>query len=653
MERAKRKILRFPHVRARIAFRVLVDTAVLSLAIWLAFALRFEGDLGGLRFTRLLIAWPLAVGLQVSMLAAFGVPRFSWSFVGLREFTPVCRAILAAAAVLLAMRYGLDALVSRGSALRFLEIPVSIILIDGALALLGLAGMRGLRRLQTERAASAAAQSVAAVRTILVGAGYSGSWLAQELRRRPALGIDPVAFVDDDPLKTGTVLHGLSVAGTSADLAEIARTFRAEMVLIAIASRDGGSVQRITQVAEAAGLRVKIIPTLVEILSGKLRISQIRDVAVEDLLGRPPVVLEGSAAARALRGRVVLVTGAGGSIGSELCRQILTVEPSRLILLERCENNLYEIHRELVLTDPERVVPALADVRDEDRIRQVFAEHRPNVVFHAAAHKHVPMLEENPAEAVLNNVFGTRVVADVAAESGVERFVLISTDKAVNPSSVMGATKRLAELYVRELNGRCAGRFVSVRFGNVAGSVGSVIPLFREQIAKGGPVTVTHPDMERFFMTIPEASRLVLEAAGLGEGGETMLLDMGEPIKIRKLAEQMVRLSGFEPGVDIQIRFTGIRPGEKLQEELARDDESAVALGECEKVFVWRGGGGTAVPMAVALQRLREAATANSHGAIKAALREILPEYVGFQTVPPPAAPPLSKPPAFAAGGER
>jgi FlaA1/EpsC-like NDP-sugar epimerase len=295
-------------------------------------------------------------------------------------------------------------------------------------------------------------------------------------------------------------------------------------------------------------------------------------VAIEDLLGRPPVEIRDSLAPAVIRGRVALVTGAGGSIGSELCRQILALGPAKLVLLERSENALYEIRRDLVRhAGAAELVDALADVGDERRVEEVFAEHRPQVIFHAAAHKHVPITEANPGEAVKNNLFGTKVVADLALRYACERFVLISTDKAVRPTSVMGATKRLAELYVCEINARGPVRFTVVRFGNVLGSSGSVIPLFREQIAKGGPVTVTHPEMQRYFMTIPEAARLVLEAAGMGNGGEVMVLDMGEPIRIRTLAEQMIQLSGFRPGEDIEVRYIGLRPGEKLSEELVHD----------------------------------------------------------------------------------
>ena len=362
-------------------------------------------------------------------------------------------------------------------------------------------------------------------------------------------------------------------------------------------------------------------------ISGRVGISQIRDVAIEDLLGRDPVDFSSSSAKKSLTDRVVMVTGAGGSIGSELCRQILGARPAELVLVERAEGSLYDIHRELIVQTgrPDTVVPAIADVTDARRMRALFRRHRPDVVFHAAAHKHVPMMERNPAEAIKNNFLGTKRMVDLSCEYGARDFVLISTDKAVNPTSVMGASKRLAELYIQARQETCPTRLVAVRFGNVLGSSGSVIPLFREQIANGGPVTVTHPAMTRYFMTIPEACRLELEAGSLGATGAILVLDMGEPVGILDLAEQMIRLSGFEPGEEIGIRYVGLRPGEKLHEELSLDEEE-IDQTSSEKIFVWRSVVAPVEPLEATIRRFRGVEDLSPEEVV-AQLMEVIPEF--------------------------
>lgn len=602
-----------------------LDLSVLALAFAAAFFARYEGRVPPAMLDALAWNLPWVVLLQYAMLAWQQVPRFSWVFIGIRDVPPMVKALSASALVLLVVRYGGGAFADDVPALRAVLVPSSVIVFDAALAVLGIAGVRGLRRLQRERLRMRNARTQQqGTPTVLIGAGVAGRMLLQELDEFASLGYQPVAFVDDDREKLGRLVGGIRVEGTTDQLPEVAARHGAKIALITIASADRADVHRMIERCKTANLQTKIIPSLHEIVTGKVRITQLRDVAIEDLLGRAPVEIERSLAPAAIAGKVVLVTGAGGSIGSELCRQILRLEPARLVLVERYENNLYEIHRELVAgSKADRVVPEVADIGDEQRMTDLFELHRPHLVFHAAAHKHVPMMERAPREAIKNNVFGTKMVADLADRHGVERFVFVSTDKAVRPSSVMGATKRLAELYIKELGARSATRFVSVRFGNVMGSAGSVIPLFKEQIARGGPVTVTHPDMERFFMTIPEASRLVLEAAGMCEGGEVMLLDMGSPVKIRTLAENMIRLSGFEPYKQIDIAFTGMRPGEKLYEELALPDEM-VHETPCKKIFVWRGNGWP-VPMASVLAKLRE--PGETPDEVRQTLRDVLPEF--------------------------
>jgi FlaA1/EpsC-like NDP-sugar epimerase len=619
--------------RAKAALRIALDLGVLSGAIWLAFLLRFEGDLAGKRFAHVLVAWPLIVGVQYLCFVLQKVPRFSWSLIGMRETLPILRATFGSAAAFLVVRYGCSPLVSSMPVLSYLIVPASVIVIDAILALLGILGIRTLRRLQVEGRRRRRRVASESTRTLLIGAGRAGSMVARDLELHPELGIEPVGFLDDEPALRGMMVNGIPVLGSIEELPRVAARLKVEKALITIAALDGKVTRRILAQCDAAGIQPKIIPRVGEILAGKVSVSQIRDVAIEDLLGRESVVIEDSAAPAAVAGKVVLVTGAGGSIGSELCRQILEIGPESLILVEQAEHNLYEIHRELAAVGQGvRIVPAIADICDAERMNALFELHRPHAVFHAAAHKHVPMMEFNPGEAVKNNFFGTRVVAALAQHYRSERYVLISTDKAVNPTSVMGATKRLAELFVQALNGAGPCRFVSVRFGNVLSSAGSVIPLFREQIARRGPVTVTHPEMERFFMTIPEASRLVLEAAGVCKGGEVMVLDMGEPIRIVTLAEQMIRLSGYEPGVDIEIVYTGMRPGEKLHEELAHPDEMLEPT-RVEKIFIWRGRPG-AVSMTEIISAL--GTPSSDPDVIRARLASVLPEYRGG---PSPAAP--------------
>jgi FlaA1/EpsC-like NDP-sugar epimerase len=416
---------------------------------------------------------------------------------------------------------------------------------------------------------------------LIAGAGDAGQLVIREMQRNRQLGYTPIGLIDDDPRKKNLRIHGIRVLGTTEELAHILRDNRPDEVLIAIPSASGEARQRIVTVTRENNVPVKTLPGLYELISGESDLAtQIRPVQVEDVLGREPVEVDLETSAAYLKGKTVLVTGAGGSIGSELCRQIARVGPQRLILVDQGETALFEIERELV---DERgfsaCVPVLADCQSRTKMHQVFDRYRPTVVFHAAAYKHVPLMEANPLESVRNNALGTRILAETAVEFGAERFVLVSTDKAVNPKTVMGQSKALCEWIVEAYGARedIATRFVAVRFGNVLGSSGSVIPIFRRQIANGGPVTVTHPEMTRYFMTIPEASSLVIQAGAIGGRGDVFVLDMGEPVRIFDLAKQMVRLSGKEPDRDIVVEIVGTRPGEKLHEELWGEGETAVS----------------------------------------------------------------------------
>jgi FlaA1/EpsC-like NDP-sugar epimerase len=610
--------------------QVFGDLVTLSLAYWLAFLFRFEFRLPYDWDHVALLNWPYVVALEYLILSLLGVPTFSWRYVSLREVQRIALSIGLATTVLTALRLGLK-WGGVGGSISFFVIPLGVLAMNAVLALVGLVLMRALRRLQGE-ATERRRRAVQGTRTrvLLIGAGEAGVMVARELAARPDLGLDAVAFLDDDRLKVGTRIAGLPVLGTTADVEEIAQRKRAKRVLITIASAPGSQLRDIAIRCRDAGLDTKIIPGVYEIVGERVNLSRIRDVAIEDLLGREQVALDEEIVATSLRGRVVLITGAGGSIGSELCRQVARYTPSTLVLVERFENALFEIHRELVASFPElTIAPRIADVGDGVRMAQLFEATKPDVVFHAAAHKHVPMMESNPGEAIKNNILGTRTVADLAHAHGVSQFVMISTDKAVNPSSVMGATKRVAELYTQDLARRSKTRFVTVRFGNVLGSNGSVIPIFKEQIARGGPVCVTHPEMTRYFMTIPEASQLVMQAGAMGAGGEIFILDMGQPVKIVDLAKDLIRLSGFEPGVDIDIAFTGMRPGEKLFEELATSSEFADKTRH-PKIFVGRTRkrADTDTPMASVVGALAALADSASADELRDELVRVVPEYV-------------------------
>ena len=596
--------------------RFLSDTGLWTFAAFLAFWVRL--DLPLQQYGSQMLVYSLGLlPVRASLIYAFGLHRQSWHKVGVRDLYVLARAIGFVTLVLYA--------------LGFLFYPYSIIprsvpLIDGTLALLFLGGGRLLTRFYHERVLQEQVRGTSK-RVLIVGAGEAGTIIAREMLRHPEAGLEPVGFVDDEPSKQSQRFVGLPVLGRVDNLAKISQDANANEVLIAIPSASGRVVRRIVERAQEAKLQYRIMPGVFEILSGKVSISQIRAVSLEDLLRRDSVKLNLDEISGFLEDRVVLVTGAGGSIGSEIVRQVARYRPKRVILLGRGENSIYQIQQELVRNWPElEQVALIADVRARDKLETVFVRYRPQVVFHAAAHKHVPLMEQSPDEAILNNVGGTKNLCELALEYGVERLVNISTDKAVNPTSVMGASKRVSEMIVEMTSRRARADqvFVSVRFGNVLGSRGSVIPLFQDQIRAGGPVTVTDPEMTRYFMTIPEASQLVLQAAGMGSNGALYVLDMGEPVRILDLARDLIRLSGFEIGKDIEIAFSGLRPGEKLYEELLTAEEGTSASRH-EKIFVARKVGLDDVRLERALQQLFEAARTRNNRSIRDTLRDLVP----------------------------
>jgi FlaA1/EpsC-like NDP-sugar epimerase len=462
-------------------------------------------------------------------------------------------------------------------------------------------------------------------RVLILGAGAAGEALVRDLRRESSM--QPVGFVDDDASLRGAKVQGVPVLGRLDEVAAVAREVAAEMLLIAMPSADGAAMRRVVELCESTGLPFRMIPRLADVVDGRFGFNELKEVAIEDLLGRDPVAIEWTKIRNGLAGRRVLVTGGGGSIGSELCRQIARLGVGSLIVVEHSEFNLYRVDQDLKREFRDLLfLPVLGDCGDASLLEHVFSRHRPEIVFHAAAYKQVPLLETQVREAVRNNVLATKAVALAADRHRVETMVLISTDKAVNPSSVMGATKRLGEIVCQSLASRSSTHFITVRFGNVLDSVGSVVPLFRAQIREGGPVTVTHPEVARYFMTIPEACQLILQAGVLGQGGEIFALDMGEPIKIRYLAEQMIRLAGKVPDVDVKIVFTGLRPGEKLFEELFHDEEQYTATAH-PKIFLATARALAWPELEQGLKALARAVRDFDEGAILAELRALVPEF--------------------------
>ncbi|MEI7894376.1 MAG: nucleoside-diphosphate sugar epimerase/dehydratase, partial [Myxococcales bacterium] len=604
----------------------IIDIGLLATAYMFAFAARFEGNIPPEMLRTLIWTLPYVVALEYGVLVWFGVHRVAWRYVALPDVRRAGEALGIAALVLLAVRLVAGRLLLSTPLAGRGIVPMGVTVTSLVFAFLGIVGARVVRRMVSERNESGARTvDRPRVSTLLVGAGRAGALVAKEIAQRPDLGLFPVGFVDDDPVKRGMVIHGIAVLGTTLDLAAIATKRGAEQVLITIATASGKDVRRIVGLCEVAGLAVKIVPGISEIVGGHVNLSRIRSVAIEDLLRREPIVLDEEAILAGVRSRVVLVSGAGGSIGSELCRQIGRFGPQALVLVEHGENSLFHIERELRAKFPElTLLPYVGDIRDRVRMEWIFSAHRPHVVFHAAAHKHVPLMEANPTEAVKNNVVGTKLLAEIADASGVSEFVMISTDKAVNPSSVMGVSKRVAEIVVQAFSQRSKTRFVAVRFGNVLGSAGSVVPIFQEQIARGGPVTVTDPEMKRYFMTIPEACQLVLQAGAMGQGGEIFVLDMGEPVKIVDLARDLIALSGLRED-DIEIQFTGVRPGEKLFEELSFAEEG-VDKTRHPKVFVGRIRPHPWDEVSVRVAELEDAAQRGDDAAIRGLFRGLVPE---------------------------
>ena len=606
------------------------DLLCVPLAMLLAYWLRFNLEPPPPQFVG--AAWAMlavAVPVQGLLFWRFGFYRGFWRFASLPDLLRIIQSVGLGSVVcaLMVVVFG-----------RVGVVPRSVFLLYPLLLIIFLSGSRIAYRYWKDRHFYLPQQS--GRRALLIGAGRAGDSLVRDLLASDQY--QPLGFLDDDPRKHGRELRGVRVLGDFAALAGLAPRLGVEVVLLAIPSASRSVIRRMVQQCAALGIRCQTLPALTELTGQDIQARHLRDITVDDLLGREPVPLDDVAIGGYLAGQVVLVTGGGGSIGSELCRQIASLAPRRLVILENSEFNLYSIEMELRKKFPELELAAvLGDVKTVNRVEAVFARFSPQVVFHAAAYKHVPMLESNWAEGVFNNVIGTWVVAEAAHRFGARRFVLVSTDKAVNPTSVMGATKRIAELYCQNLAQRSKTRFITTRFGNVLGSAGSVVPLFARQIKEGGPVTVTHKDITRFFMTIPEAVGLILQAGAMGQGGEIFVLEMGEPVLIRELAEQMIRLSGLRVGEEIKIEYIGLRPGEKLYEEVFHGGEGVAGTSH-PKIMLAQARLVDWEWLKQELIALREAAEARDRARLLVHLQTIVPEFTGGggrEEESPPAAP--------------
>ena len=606
-------------LRYRRSLVLVAQIGLFVLAYYAAFLLRFDfsPDQTARRFFWQTVAVVIAVKLP--FFYSFGLLRGWWRYVGISDLLDLSKAAVAGSMVLL----GIIQIGAWPAGF-----PRSVLLLDLALTILATGGARCAVRIYREGFHSVSAQK----NTLVIGAGEAGSAIVRELQRNPRLDYKPVGFLDDNASKKGIKIHGVKVLGSIDILGRSIERHSVSCVLIAIPSATGTQIQRIIGKCRECRVDFKILPPVSARINRPLLVNQLRSVRVEDLLGREPVLLDVEVIQDRFQGNSVLITGAAGSIGSELVRQVARFGPREIILLDRSENDLFKLGMELSAQMPElNYIAVVGDILDVGLLRDVFASHRPNAVFHAAAYKHVPMMERNCFQAVTNNIFGTYNVALVARQYGAKQFVLISSDKAVNPTNMMGATKRVAELILLGLQ-KSATRFCAVRFGNVLGSNGSVVPIFAEQIARGGPVTVTHPDAERYFMTIPEAAQLVLQASAMGQGGEIFVLDMGAPVKITELATNLIRLSCLEPNPGIPIIFTGLRPGEKLFEELSFEQEGVKSTAH-RKIRVFEGSKVQFEQVQAWLDALSAALEAKNVHQLVQTLLTMVPEYTPSEEI--------------------
>ena len=566
--------------------------------------------------------------IKLLIFGLFKQYRGWWRYVGITDLFGIAGASLVSTIIIIALWFTmLNTTSVRRALVNLTEVSQGVFMADMFATILLLAGLRMAIRLYYEEFRTVEAGRLK--RFLIIGAGNAGEALLREIHRMPVAQYDVIGFIDDEPAKQGINIHGIPILGTVEQLPKICKERNIEEIAIAMPSSTPAELRRVVRVCEGTKIRFRTVPSITDIASGKFSVSQIRDVDINDLLGREAVELDLHLIEAFAKDKTILVTGAGGSIGSEMCRQICNFNPKLLLLIEQAENPLYYIEQELRKQFPRVTIKTIiCNITDKIRVNEIFEKYKPQVVIHAAAHKHVPLMELNPGEAIKNNVIGTQVVADAADKHGATNVVMISTDKAVNPTSIMGSSKRIAEMYIQDLNMTSKTHFVTVRFGNVLGSDGSVVPIFKKQIAQGGPVTVTHPKMKRYFMTIPEASQLVLQAATMGKGGEIFVLDMGEPVKIVDLARELITLSGFRPGEDIEIAFTNPRPGEKLFEELSLDGEDMQRTRH-PKISIWKNIPMDRDKLRSGISKLVAIAQTQNHRQIVQKIKELVPEYIG------------------------
>ncbi len=615
-----------------------VDLAILTICYYFAHLIRFDFDLpqwAGQRFTETLM---YVLGFKFVCFYFFDIYRGMWRYTGLKDLFDIVKAVsLATTLIIVSILY----------VTRFERVSRSVFLIDWGLTVMGLSSVRIFTRICFEeftedislKSIGFALKKIFSKklgqdgrRMIIVGAGDCGQRICREFKENPYVKSHVIGFLDDDKSKIGRKIHGVSVLNGIDNLEHTIRSKSVDEVIIAIPNASAPRMRQIVSLCRQANVEFKTVPDMGELIDGKISISAIREVEYRDLLGRQPVKLDQDSIGSYLGRKTVMITGAGGSIGTGLCRQICRFQPEEVILFERAESPLFEIDLELKKSFPGiNIIPVLGDIQNSDELIRVFTQYRPHIIFHAAAYKHVPMLEAHPWKAVENNISGTHNLINVARVFQCERFVFVSTDKAVNPTNVMGASKRFAELLVQQENRAKNGlpRFIIVRFGNVIGSVGSVVPLFKRQIKEGGPVTVTHPEMIRYFMLIPEACQLILQAGAMGRGGEIFILEMGAPVNIDRMARDLIRFSGFEPDVDIKVEYTGLRPGEKLYEELMTAQEDVVPT-DHKKIMVLNSQPVRGDTLEKEVCRLKDAAIARDHDAIRNILKQSIPEYMPF-----------------------
>lgn len=618
-------------MRMRIVRLVMLDAGIIAASVWLVFLLRFDFQIPEMYVW--MLPWAILIHIAVYAAFSFGFKVYNniWRYTGMRELLQLLKVSVLTLVGVIAVNVSAHVVVPS------YRLPISIYFAAGYV-FLGIVGLRMVKRLLNDGFETTGTKEAFEGNLLIVGAGKAGILVTKDIKHSRFKFMNPVAFIDDDISKQKLEVMGLPIVGNRNFIPEAVDQLDIAFIIIALPTAPQNDLMEIIEICKSTKAQVKLMPSMTEILDGKMAVNRIREVSVNDLLGRTPVEINTEEIRENLGSECILITGAGGSIGSELCRQLAAYRPKEMLLLGHGENSIYLIEQELRQLYPDqKIQPIIADIQDVSRIDSVFQNFRPTIVYHAAAHKHVPLMEMNPVEAVKNNVIGTRNVAEASAKYGAKRFILISSDKAVNPTSVMGATKRAAEMIINDQNSSSKTVFAAVRFGNVLGSRGSVIPLFKRQIESGGPVTVTHMDMVRYFMTIPEAVQLVIQASVLAQGGEVFVLDMGKPVRIYDLARDLIRLSGLEPDKDIPIVITGIRPGEKLYEELLTEEEGLMVTNNY-RIMISRPQSVSRSELNLVLGVLENLCKryefVPSSYQIKKLLKQLIPSYSGFQEEP-------------------